>query len=75
MSRVLRVLVLVALAYATGYAAFRAAQAERREADGQTYVIFPERGAGPALYLLWRPLSRLDERLTGMRTHIGPHRD
>jgi hypothetical protein len=60
--------------YVGGYIAFRQARAETWAHDRQTYVIFPE-GAGRALYYLWRPLSYLDTRLTGMGAHIGPHRE
>lgn len=70
----LSVAVLAALAlYIGGYLAFRQVRAETWARDGRTYVIFPE-GAGRALYYLWRPLSYLDGRLTGMGAHIGPHR-
>jgi hypothetical protein len=59
--------------YFGGYIAMREARAERWERDGQVYVIYPD-GAGRLLYYAWRPLSYLDARLTGMRSHIGPHR-
>ena len=71
---VARILNVVMAVYCVGYLAFRKARAEVWPKDGQTYVIFPEQG-GLALYYLWRPLSYLDARLTGTRTHIGPHRE
>ena len=65
--------ILVALAaYCAGYLAIRATQAEVWERDGNTYVLFPE--SPIALWYLYRPLTLLDARLTGMRFHIGPHR-
>ena len=66
-------LVAVLGAYLAGYVAFREARAERWERDGQIYVIYPD-GAGRVLYYAWRPLSYVDAQLTGMRSHIGPHR-
>ena len=66
------ILILIIL-YAGSYLAFRQTNAQVWERDKQTYVIFPQ-GAGVALYYLWRPLSYLDNALTGMRAHIGPHR-
>jgi hypothetical protein len=41
------------------------------ERDGITYVIFPE---DKVFYYLFRPLSFNDEKITGIRFHIGQHR-
>jgi hypothetical protein len=66
---------LIALAlYVGGYLAFRQARAETWAHDGRNYVIFPDGSEGRALYYLWRPLSYIDGRVTGMGAHIGPHR-
>lgn len=66
---------LIALAfYLGGYLAFRQTRAETWSRDSRTYVIFPD-GAGRVLYYLWRPLSYLDGRMTGMGAHIGVHLD
>lgn len=70
-----RVILAAAVLYGGGYLAFRVTQAERWERDGRTYVLFPDSGPRRALYYAWRPLSRLDAMLTGMQTHLGPHRD
>jgi hypothetical protein len=40
--------------------------------DGHDYVVFPKERSG--LYYAFRPLSYADEHLTGMRSHLGPHR-
>ena len=58
--------------YIVGYAVLRTLNAEVWAKDGQTYVIFPE--DPPELYMIYRPLAYLDNRLTGMQFHIGPHR-
>lgn len=71
----MRKLILIALvAYLGGYVAFRQINNEVWAKDGRAYVIFPTGTAGLALYYLFRPLSYADERATGMRAHIGPHR-
>jgi hypothetical protein len=69
--RLLLILVVLLVAYMGSYAWFRSAHVERWDRDGRDYVIFPQQ---PALYYLYRPLTYLDARLTGMRFHIGPHR-
>ena len=56
--------------YLAGYIALRTVSSEVWEKDGRTYVIFPK--DNPLLYTAYRPLSILDEKLTGMGTHIGP---
>jgi hypothetical protein len=58
--------------YLASYAAIRMAWAEVWAQDGKMYVIFTE--SPVAFYYTFRPLSVLDEHLTGMGTHIGPHR-
>ncbi len=57
--------------YFLGYILLRQTKQEVWERDGKTYVIFSE---DKALYYLYRPLSFIDEKATGMRFHIGQHR-
>jgi hypothetical protein len=59
-----------AVAYVLAYAGYRQAHAERWSQDGRTYVLFGSR----ASYLAFRPLSYLDQALTGTGAHLGPHR-
>jgi hypothetical protein len=68
-----RLLLVILALYVGGYFVFRQARVETWSPDGQNYVIFPE-GTGRVLYYLWRPLSYMDGRVTGMGAHIGPHR-
>lgn len=56
--------------YGFSYLGYRETHRQRWSVDGRDYVIF-DTLAG---YYAFRPLSHLDERLTGVRTHIGPHR-
>jgi hypothetical protein len=65
--------VLLLVLYVGGYLAFRQTNTQVWERDKQSYIIFPQ-GNGVAFYYLWRPLSYLDNALTGTRAHIGPHR-
>jgi D-alanyl-lipoteichoic acid acyltransferase DltB (MBOAT superfamily) len=58
------------ICYAGSYLAFKATHTEVWSRDDQIYVIFPDRLS----YYVFRPLTYLDARLTGMRFHIGPHR-
>jgi hypothetical protein len=69
--RFLLIAIGVLIAYVGSYAGFRASHIERWDRDGMDYVIFPK---NPTLYYLYRPLTYLDARITGMRFHIGPHR-
>lgn len=71
MKRSLLMLVVLVVVYLGSYVWFRSAYTERWDRDGRDYVIFLQQ---PALYYLYRPLTYLDARLTGMRFHIGPHR-
>jgi len=57
--------------YLASYAAVRWAWVETWERDQQAYVLFPVKAL--PLYYVFRPLTYLDSRLTGMRFHIGPH--
>lgn len=66
----LAALLAAAVGYVGGYVAYRQSHVERWAKDGKPYVIFDSMGA----YYAFRPLSRLDEALTGTGAHIGPHR-
>jgi hypothetical protein len=70
-----RVLIALLVVYFAGYAVFRTVNAETWAKDNQVYVIFPASTLGKAAYYVWRPLSYLDARLTGMGFHIGPHQE
>jgi hypothetical protein len=69
-----RGLVLLLVLWVGAYVAFRQTHIEVWQKDNNAYVLFPAGDAGLALYYVWRPLSYLDNALTGMRFHIGPHR-
>ena len=71
MKRLAIAAVLLIVVYLGSYLLFRATHIERWERDDRDYVIFPQ---SPAVYYLYRPLTYLDARWTGMRFHIGPHR-
>lgn len=64
--------ICAAALYVGSYAWFRSSHVQRWEHDARDYLIFPEEA--PALYYLYRPLTYVDARVTGMRFHIGPHR-
>ena len=66
-----RILLLLLILYLAGYTIFRQTNQEVWTKDSETYVIFPS--SMVALYYLWRPMSIMDSKLTGMRFHIGPH--
>lgn len=59
-----------AVAYVVAYAGYRQTHAERWSQDGRTYVLFGSRMS----YLAFRPLSYVDQALTGTGAHLGPHR-
>lgn len=64
------VLLLAAL-YVGGYIRYREAHTESWERDEREYVIFPRDSL--AWYYVYRPASYLDAKLTGVRSHMGPH--
>lgn len=63
---------LLLLVYFLSYISLRHAHIEIWEKDGNAYVIFPDDKI--FIYYLFRPLSYLDNKITGMRFHIGQHR-
>jgi hypothetical protein len=66
-------MLLLLVIYAGTYFAFRQTNQETWPKDQHTYVMFSAGAIGQTLYYLWRPLSRVDSALTGIRFHIGPH--
>jgi len=74
MGRFASFLLLALVIYAGSYGGFRLTNQETWQKDGKAYVIFPSGATGKALYYVWRPLSYADAALTGMRFHIGQHR-
>jgi hypothetical protein len=66
------VIVVLAL-YAGSYLLLRVRCVEVWARDGRPYLIIPS--GSPWLYYLYRPLMYLDAAITGMRFHIGPHRE
>jgi hypothetical protein len=66
-----KLIILLLAIYLLSYTAIRIVNAETWEKDQQVYVIFPK--SPIALYYLFRPLSYLDAKVTGMKFHIGPH--
>ncbi len=65
---------LLLVFYVGGYIAFRQSFAEPWDKDNRTYVMFPEGPVGLGLYYLWRPLSYIDQNVSGYGAHFGPHR-
>jgi len=74
MGSVAKLVIFLLVVYVGAYAVFRQTQQEVWQTDQKTYVILPSGPLGQALYYAWRPLSRADRALTGMRIHVGPHR-
>jgi hypothetical protein len=67
------VTILVAITVYFGtYTWLRASHVDQWNRDGHYYVIFPK---STFVYYVYRPLTYLDAHLTGMRFHIGPHRE
>ncbi len=64
------VIVLLSL-YFLGYIWLRQTHSEIWEKDGKAYVIFPE---NKVLYYIFRPISYIDGKITGIDFHIGQHR-
>jgi hypothetical protein len=65
---------LVAVAcYVASYVVFRSSSVEVWPRDGHAYVIVPVEARW--LHYVFRPLMYADAALTGMRFHVGPHRE
>lgn len=73
MNRIASLLLIVTLSYVASYVWFRQTHIEIWQKDQNAYVIFPE--SQPFLYYAFRPLTYIDGAATGMRFHIGPHRE
>jgi len=71
--RWLLVAIIAFVLYIGSYLAYRASHIEVWERNEQPYVIFPVNS--PVVYYVYRPLTYLDEVLTGMRFHLGPHQE
>ena len=69
--RLIAVLTLCVAIYLVSYIAFRQSNIELWEKNNNEYVIYPADRI--YFYYGFRPLSYLDSKLTGMRSHIGPH--
>ncbi|MBX7210084.1 MAG: hypothetical protein K1X78_17330 [Verrucomicrobiaceae bacterium] len=68
LSKILLVLVIV---YVTSYIVLRSRWTHKWDKDGQSYMHFP---VSPGwVYYLYRPVCIADEKISGMRFHIGPH--
>ena len=59
---------LIIFLYLFGYIIFRQTNIEVWEKDKNAYVIFPE---NKILYYVYRPVSLIDEKITGMKFHIN----
>ena len=68
MKKYLIILILVLL-YIISYVWFRQTHIEVYAINEREYVIFPN----STVYYFYRPLSFLDDKVTDMRFHIGPH--
>ena len=68
---VITAVLILGLIYFSGYIYIRQTHQEIWERDGKNYVIFPE---DKILYYLFRPLTIIDEKVTGINFHIGQHR-
>ena len=71
MKRIVTAALFLLAVYVGSYIWFRMTHIERWQRDGRDYVMFPK---SPTVYYLYRPLTIVDARVTGMRFHIGPHR-
>jgi len=64
--------VAVTFVYLCSYCIFRQKNTQIWEVNNKPYVIFPKDNL--VLYYLYRPLSIIDSKMTGIGIHIGPHR-
>jgi hypothetical protein len=70
MKRAMLLGVALLTAYVFSYLGYRETHRQRWAFDGRGYVIFGSLASDYA----FEPLSHLDQSITGVRTHIGPHR-
>ena len=59
------------IVYLSLYFFYRMTHIETWTVDEEEYVVFGSR----ASYLFFRPATYLDGALTGVRFHLGPHRE
>jgi len=71
MKKVFVLTTVLAAIYITSYLVLRNTHSEIWDKDGKAYVIFPKEQVW--MYYLYRPMSYIDGKLTGMGFHIGPH--
>lgn len=64
---------IVAFFYILSYVIYRNNRIEIWSKNEKSYVIFPQNQKW--IYYLYRPLSYVDGKITGMRFHIGPHQE
>ena len=69
--RLLLAIFVLAIVYCGSYVWFRQTHVEMWSKNNRPYVIFPKENL--ALYYLFRPVSYIDGKITGMGFHIGPH--
>ena len=58
--------------YVGTYIWLRALRVEGWDRDGHDYVVLPQ---SSLVYYVYRPLTYIDAQLTGLRFHIGRHRE
>ena len=69
--KVFTIMIVLFFIYVSSYILLCQTHQEIWERDGKNYVIFPE---DKIFYYLYRPLSIIDEKATGIKFHIGQHR-
>jgi hypothetical protein len=65
-------ILVVIMMFVGSYIWLRTSDVERWDRNGHDYVILPQ---STVVYYVYRPLIYVDAHLTGMRFHIGPHRE
>jgi hypothetical protein len=68
--KILTTILILFFIYLFGYIFIRQTHIEIWEKDKKAYVIFPQ---DKILYYMYRPLSLIDGKITGIGIHIGPH--
>ena len=71
MKKRLKIIGALTATYILSYLIFRNTNIEIWDKDGNQYVIFPK--GQTWIYYLYRPLTYIDNKLTKMNFHIGPH--
>ena len=68
--KILITILIIFTTYISSYIFIRQTHIEIWEKDKNAYVIFPQ---DKILYYMYRPISLIDGKITGMRFHIGQH--